>query len=342
MKDIKQVTVGSLFAGIGGFCLGFQEAGAKILWANEIDKNARLSYANNFKQTTLYPVSIKSLSVAKKEIKPVDILTAGFPCQPFSIAGNRKGFKDPRGKLFYEIIRLVKEFGSNKPKILILENVRTFKSHNEGKTFKKAIKKIQNLGYWFDENNAAVLNTKIHTQIPQNRERLFMVALSKDYFDLNTFIFPEEEKEKLNIFDFIDKGKQDDIYYIHETSQYYNIFKEAIEKGPKDTFYQLRRIYVRENKSKTCPTLTANMGGGGHNVPVIKDDFGMRKLTPLECARFQGFTEERFSFPVNIANTHKYKQIGNAVTVDLVIKIAKICIELLQTLNTNGQYNIAM
>lgn len=113
-----------------------------------------------------------------------------LPCQPFSVAGEKRGFKDDRGLLFLHIIRLLKEFGPRRPKALLLENVKNFRSHDKGRTFRRVQAEVQKAGYWFTESNAQVLNTATHTHIPQNRERLFMVALSTDWFAANTFQFP--------------------------------------------------------------------------------------------------------------------------------------------------------
>ena len=127
----------------------------------------------------LYEV-ITDLSVAGDKLESVDVMTAGFPCQPFSVAGSKEGFKDPRGLVFFDIIRLLKEFGDERPKILIMENVKNLLTHNNGKTFARVVNEVQSAGYWFKDRNAAVLNTSTHTSIPQNRERLYMAAFSWD------------------------------------------------------------------------------------------------------------------------------------------------------------------
>ena len=172
---VPQVTVGSLFAGIGGFCSAYRHAGAQVSWANELDSNACRTYRANF-QHRLIEKSITDLSVEGDSLSPVDILTAGFPCQPFSKAGNKLGFSDKRGQMFFEITRLIKEFGPNKPKILFFENVSNFKTHDGGKTFETVTNEVRKAGYWFSEPDARILNTRTHSVIPQNRERIFMVA----------------------------------------------------------------------------------------------------------------------------------------------------------------------
>jgi DNA (cytosine-5)-methyltransferase 1 len=284
--------VGCLFAAIGGFCKAFQMCGASVLWANEKDRFARDTFALNFPEVPYIPKPIEELSVAVDKLKPVDVITAGFPCQPFSVAGDKRGFMDERGMLFLHIIRLLEEFGSNKPKILLLENVQYFRNHDKGRTFRRVQSEIQKAGYWFADKDAQILNTATHTTIPQNRNRIFMVALNRDHFPSNSFKFPAPvEKEDLQeVRAFLDLShKAPSEYYFKEESQYHPLFTEAIVRGQKGSVYQLRRNYVRENMSGMCFTLMANMGEGGHNIPVIKDRWGIRKLTPRECARLQGY-----------------------------------------------------
>lgn len=325
-------SVGSLFAGIGGFCKAFQNMGFKIVWANDNDAYAVKTYASNFPNVKIYSQSIKELSVIKDGLQKVDVFTAGFPCQPFSKAGNKLGFKDERGELIFEVIRLLKEFGRDRPKILVMENVRNIKTHDGGKTISRIMNEIQSAGYWFSQSNMAILNTRNYTEIPQNRERLFMVALSWDAFDYNHFMFPSKEQECKDIREFLGLDKRvEEEFYFDEDSKYGKMFKEKISQGNQDAVYQLRRNYVRENKTQSVFTLTANMGNGGHNVPVIKDDWGIRKFTPKECLRLQGFKSD-FEFPKGLAKTHQYRLVGNAVTVDLVEKIATECRNLLDSI----------
>ena len=184
------VTVGCLFAAMGGFAKAFELAGAKVLWANEKDKFARDTFVANFPHVRHYHKPVEDLTVAGDGLAPVDVLTAGFPCQPFSAAGEKKGFADARGLVFLDIIRLLAEFGRQKPKVLLLENVQYFRNHDNGKTFRRVQGEIQKAGYWFTDKNAAVLNTAAYTDIPQNRDRLFMVAYSSDHFPTNSFRFP--------------------------------------------------------------------------------------------------------------------------------------------------------
>ena len=171
-----------------------------------------------------------------------------------------------------------------------------------------------------------VLNTMIHGNIPQNRERIFIVGF-KDKRHLDCFDFPKETSLTKSIDDLLERSiKQDDKYYYTEQSKYYEMLSESVKK--KNTVYQLRRTYVRENQSNVCPTLTANMGTGGHNVPLILDDYGIRKLTPRETLSFQGFPKS-FRIPENMANSHLYKQAGNSVSVPIIKEIAERMINAL-------------
>jgi DNA (cytosine-5)-methyltransferase 1 len=340
MKAQKTIKVGCLFAAIGGFCRAFEEANATVAWANEKDRFARDTFVFNFPHVRHIHKPIEEVTVAGDNLEPVDILTGGFPCQPFSIAGEKRGLKDERGMLFLHIIRLIREFGKEKPKMLLLENVQHFRNHDNGRTFRRVQNEIQKAGYWFGDADAQTLNTSTHTTIPQNRDRIFMVAMSCDHFPFNSFEFPEALPEGLlkSVKDFLDLDKKaDDVLYFKPASQYYPMFVDAIEKGGRDSIYQLRRSYVRENMSGMCFTLMANMGDGGHNVPVIKDRWGIRKLTPRECARLQGYGSW-FKFPKDLSRAQMGKQIGNSVTVPLVKRLADNCLKALtQTQNLSSK-----
>ncbi|HIP62411.1 MAG TPA: DNA cytosine methyltransferase [Sulfurovum sp.] len=307
--------VGGLFAGIGGIELGFKKAGFDIAWANEIDKNACITYRLNHKHT-LFEKDLKDLSTS--EVENIDILTGGFPCQAFSIAGYQKGFRDDRGNVFFEILRFVDDM---QPKIIFLENVKNLIGHDSGKTFERIIYELEERKYTIKHK---VLNSSEYGNVPQNRERIYIVGFKNEQV-ANRFSFPESKKLTKKVTDFFDAKVEEKYYYTQ--SRYYDQLKSEMKN--KDTVYQWRRVYVRENKSKLCPTLTANMGTGGHNVPLIIDSKDIRKLTPRECARFQGY-DETFLFPEKLANSALYKQIGNSVTVPVIEAIAK---EIREALN---------
>ena len=309
--------VGSLFAGVGGIELGFMNAGFDIAWANEIDKNACVTYRENFSHK-LYEDDIYNLNPNKLE--PIDILAGGFPCQPFSIAGYRKGFNDDRGNLFFRIIEYVNTLS---PKVIFLENVKNLRGHDKGNTFKIIKEAILQNGYSF---HSAVLNTKDFGNIPHNRERIFLIGFKNEedgtnkYKDL--FEFPMPEPLNRTILDVIEDNVEDEAFYYRENRYMYKDLVQDMNK--KDTVYQWRRKYVRENKSNVCPTLTANMGTGGHNVPLILTDKGIRKLTPVECFEFQGFSTKNGKYKLpKLANSHLYKQAGNSVSVPVIQRIAE-------------------
>jgi DNA (cytosine-5)-methyltransferase 1 len=301
--------VGGLFAGIGGIELGFKNAGFEIAWANEIDKNACVTYRDNHKHT-LFEKDLKDLKT--DEVHSIDILTGGFPCQAFSIAGEQKGFDDDRGNVFFEILRFIDDL---QPKVVFLENVKNLVSHDKGKTFKRILHELESVRGYAVEHK--VLNSSEYGNIPQNRERIYIVAF-KDRDISSKFKFPKPKKLTKKITDLIEPEVEENFYYTN--SRYYEQLKNEMKN--KDTVYQWRRVYVRENKSKLCPTLTANMGTGGHNVPLIIDSKDIRKLTPRECARFQGYPDS-FKLPDKLAKSALYKQVGNSVTVPVIEAIAK-------------------
>ena len=311
-STINQYSVGSMFAGIGGICLAFKRAGYKIKWANEIDKNACITYSENFPEHKLIPGDVHRITDPEK-LGYVDVITAGFPCQAFSVAGYRKGFNDSRGNLFFEIARFIDAI---KPKAYFLENVKNLKGHDKGKTL-RIIQEIltEKLGYSF---HSFILNSK-DFNVPQTRERIYIIGF-KDKTNECNFKEPEPIQSTRTIHNVLLKEIQPDKYYYKENHQYYKTLIREVRS--EDTLYQWRRVYVRENKNGLCPTLTANMGTGGHNVPIIKNSHGIRKLTPKECLRFQGFPDD-FKIPEKMAISHLYKQIGNSVTVPVVEKIAE-------------------
>lgn len=308
-----------LFAGVGGFRIAMQNNGGKCIFSSEWDKNAQETYRVNFGEIPFGDISLKE---TKSYIPDdFDVLCAGFPCQPFSIAGNRKGFLDTRGNLFFDIQEIVEK---HRPKVVFLENVKNFVSHDKGNTFKVIAEILeQKLGYKMYHK---VLNSMTHANIPQNRERIFIVAFDpKQVKNFDQFQFPKKVELSNTIHDILENGKKDDYYYYKKDHKYYPTLKKEMKS--KDTVYQWRRVYVRENKSNVCPTLTANMGTGGHNVPLIKDNHDIRKLTPRECFSFQGYPK-KFVLP-NIARSKLYMQAGNSITLPLVQRISEEIVKVL-------------
>lgn len=308
MSNIK-FKVGSLYAGVGGICLGFKQAGYEISWSNEWDKNACITYRNNFKHNLIEGDIWK---INEKLLQKVDVIIAGFPCQSFSVAGYRKGFKDERGTHFFRIIDFI---DYHEPKAIFLENVKNLKGHDKGNTFKTIKKSLNKRGYVVYYK---IINTKELTEIPQNRERIFIVCFKKNLLNKLEFNFPENKNNPKPIADYLDKNNIDPTLVYSRKFKHFDKLKNEIKS--EKTLYQWRRQYVRENKNNLCPTLTANMGTGGHNVPLILQNEIIRKLSPRECFRFQGFPED-FKLP-KIAKSHLYKQAGNSVSVPVIKKIA--------------------
>lgn len=299
-----------LFAGVGGIRLGFEKAGFKTIFANDFDKTCKETYDLNFSEPKLTIEDINKLDI--KSIPKFDILLGGFPCQAFSVAGYRKGFKDEkgRGNLFFRIAEILEE---RKPTAFLLENVKNLKGHDKGKTFKIIKETLEKLGYHI---KSKVLNSTEYGNIPQNRERIFIVGFL-DKNKAEAFDFPKQIKLTKNFRQFT-ANEADDKYYYNDKPLYERIKNDI---NSEHTIYQWRRKYVRANKKGVCPTLTANMGLGGHNVPIIKNHKGIRKLTPRECFLLQGFPKS-FKLP-NLADSKLYHQAGNSVVVPVIQRIAE-------------------
>ena len=299
--DLQQTniyTLIDLFCGTGAFSYAFHQTNkVNTIFANDmLDSSEDIFNLNyNIKLTKQSLIDIPDNDIPKS-----DILTAGFPCQPFSIAGMQKGFDDDRSNVFWKILSIIK---NNNPGIVILENVKNLQSHDNGNTFKIIIENLEKLDYYV---KYSILNTSKITGIPQNM------------FDNFNFDFPEIKLKTISTF--LEKDIPDKYYYNNSTIIYDELQKNVVKHISSNTIYQYRRYYVRENKNNVCPTLTANMGGGGHNVPIILDDKGIRKLTPRECFNLQGFPNE-YKLP-SISTNKLYSLSGNAVSIPVVALIA--------------------
>lgn len=271
-------------------------------------------------------------------------------CQAFSVAGQQRGFLDDRGNLFLSIIDVINQMDEKfhkKPRILFLENVKNLKGHDKGRTYQVIKEKLEECGYIIKD---VILNTMTYSDVPQNRERIYIIGfLHKE--DADRFTMPDhledfkvkitEEKRTNKVKSILDESVVDETYF-YTAKKYPHYFEK--EGGPikkkervniaeqileKNEFYQLRRgLYVRKNMNHVCPTLTANMGTGGHNVPLILTDNGIRKLTPTEAFKLQGFpVGNGYVLPTMykkkpFSNSHLYKQAGNAVSVPIVTLLA--------------------
>lgn len=310
-----------LFAGIGGFRLSMQKYGGRCVFSSEFNPCAQKTYTFNYGEVPFGDITKPETKASIPE--QFDVLCGGFPCQAFSIAGYRKGFEDTRGTLFFDIAEIIKK---HQPKVAYLENVKNLESHDGGKTFKVICATLEELGYAVYHK---VLKASEYGNIPQCRERILIVAFNKSKIkNHNTFKFPDQIPLTKTIHDCIESGKKEEKYYYRDGQIYYPKLVEGMTSS--DSIYQWRRIYVRENKTHLCPTLTANMGGGGHNVPLIKTSEGIRKLTPKECLNFMGYPEA-FAFPNSISESAKYMQAGNSVVVPMMTRVAEQIVEVLSS-----------
>lgn len=306
-----------LFSGLGGFRIAMEEIGGKCVFSSEIDKYAVETYKNNFGSEPNGDIT----EICAEDIPAHDILCAGFPCQPFSIAGKRLGFDDTRGTLFFDILRILK---AKQPKAFFLENVAGLKSHDSGNTLRIIEKSLKELGYHIDWR---IINSK-DVGIPQNRNRWYCVGLKDELMPTDEFkfefTFPENIDLIYTIDDVLEKNVDGD-YDISTTAQ------KNIETH-LDSFLQSKRydnrhsIIATEIRRSRCnfrsdgisPCLTAKMGTGGNNVPVLVKQ--NRKLTERECLRIMGFPE---SYKIKLNSYQSYKQIGNSVVVPVIKNIAK-------------------
>lgn len=309
----------SFFAGVGGIDLGFEETGKfRTVYANEFDAFPIKTFELNHD----IKVDHRSITdVVSADIPDVDVFLAGFPCTDISIAGGRKGLYEADGSytrsgLFFELVRLLEE--KDVP-VVFLENVKNLVSHDGGKTFRAVMDTLSNLGY---RVKYQVMNAAEYGNIPQNRERIYIVGF-KDAKAYEYFDFPKPVVLTTKLTDIIDFESQlDDKYYYTPGKYKGDIYERLVEAiDDPDAVYQWRRRYVRKNKSGLVPTLTANQGGGGHNVCIVKTKHGIRKMTPRECFNAQGFPAD-FKLPSDMADSRLYKQAGNSVCVSVVRRIA--------------------
>lgn len=300
----------SLFAGIGGFDIAFKKAGFEIVWANDFDKYAVQTYKANVGNE----IVLGDILDLKNNIPNHDILCGGFPCQPFSTLGELKGFKDERGTLFFHIIEIAKK---HKTKILVLENVKNLINHDNKNTFNRMLKELRENGY---DVVYQVLNTQ-DFGIPQRRNRVFIIAFLKSFFkDVKDFSFPNSQKSNLTLQDLLDKDV-DEKYFIST-----KMIKTILGKGTKG--------YIVNPKidEKIAKTLTATMHKChrasqdnyvtdeiNFNKFKNSDKTNIRRLTPDECRKLQGFPD---NWKQVVSDTQAYKQFGNAVSVNVVYELA--------------------
>lgn len=316
----------SFFAGVGGIDKGFEETGHFVtVYANEFDPYPAETYEKNFK----IKVDVRDISkVNPEDIPDFDVMLAGFPCQAFSIAGYRQGFDDEKGRgtLFFELIRILK---AKKPDIVFLENVKNLVGHDNGNTFRVIVDELTKLGYHV---KFSVLNAMEYGNVPQNRERIYIVCF-KDKKAAKNFEFPMPIPLTTQLEEIIDFESEVPSNYYYTKGKFKGDIYEKLVKAMDDSrsIYQWRRTYVRKNMSGVVPTLTANQGTGGHNVCLVKTRYGIRKMTPHECFNTQGFPKD-FVLPKQ-SDARLYKQAGNSVCVSVIKRIAEQIIKAAQVKN---------
>lgn len=309
-KRLKYNTV-SLFSGIGGFDLGFMYAGFNLIWANDFDKYACITYKENVSKN----IVCGDIRKEKDNIPEHDILIGGFPCQPFSTLGALQGFNDEeRGTLFFEIKDIIKKY---KTKVVVLENVKNIVNHDKGKTFKRIIHELESLGYvcYYKIFNSADYG------VPQRRNRCYIIAFRGEFFNIKDFEFPTPVKLSVTTQDLLDEDVPAK-YFLSKriaktimgsgTKNY--IVKPTIDlpisKTLTATMHKMHRAsqdnYVTDNKNylKYCND----------------DKINIRKLTPNECRKLQGFPSDWVQV---VSDCQAYKQFGNAVTVNVSYAVAK-------------------
>lgn len=297
-----------LFAGIGGIRMPFQELGGKCVFSSELDAFAQKTYRVNFGEVPSGDIA----QIDAKDIPNFDILLAGFPCQPFSQAGLKKGFADTRGTMFFEIERIM---AKKRPKAFLLENVKQLKGHDHGNTLKTILSHLDSLGYatGFRILRAADFG------VPQNRERIYIVGFDRKKFKLPknfAFEYPKPSKKKTRLGDILEDNV-DEKYTISDKlyAGHLRRKKEHLAKGNGFGFS------LFDADSPYTSTLSARYYKDGSEI-LIKQGKSKnpRKLTPRECARLQGFPEE---FIIPVSDTQAYKQFGNSVAVPVVRSVAK-------------------
>lgn len=311
-KLLDGYTFIDLFAGLGGFRIALESLGAKCVYSNEWDEPVQKVYAENFGDVPEGDIT----EVDEKSIPNHDILCAGFPCQAFSISGKQRGFEDSRGTLFFDVARIIKE---KNPKIVFMENVKNFATHDSGHTLEVVQATMEELGYTFYQK---VLNA-VDYGIPQKRERIYMVCFRND-LEVSGFKYPKSFKLTKHVEDFLleDEEMVKDLY-VDRPDTYFNGIEDnnysnkSIRLGIVNKGGQGERIYSTKG---IAITLSAYGGGifaktGGYLI-----NGKTRKLHPRECARIMGYPD---SYKISSSSNQAYKQFGNSVVIDVLQLIAQ-------------------
>lgn len=314
IKNIeKKYKLVSLFAGIGGIDLGFEYAGFDCIWANDFDKFACQTYRANVGNQIVEG----DIRLTKTQIPAHDVLVGGFPCQPFSTLGKLQGFDDEknRGTLFFEIMDIIT---THDTKVVVLENVKNLINHDGGKTFERIKQELNDAGY---DVNAQILNSQDYG-IPQRRNRVFIVAFNRKYYKTATFTYPEKEELNVTTQDLLDENVPEQYFLTRKLE------KTILGMGTKG--YMVKpTIDLPISKTLTATMHKMHRASQDNYVTDLKNyernvvdkekRMEVRKLTPNECRRLQGFPSE---WTQVVSDCQAYKQFGNAVTVDVAYKVA--------------------
>ena len=310
-KNLSGYTFIDLFAGLGGFRLALESLGAECVYSSEWDEPVRKVYSDNFDEIPDGDIT----QVDEKSIPDHDILCAGFPCQAFSISGKQHGFEDSRGTLFFDVARIVKE---KQPKVVFMENVKNFASHDGGRTLEVVRATMEDLGYTFFYK---VLSA-VDFGIPQKRERIYMVCFRND-LNVASFNYPKPFELQKHVEDFLlsDENMVSHLY-VDRPDTYFNGKKDehysnkTIRLGIVNKGGQGERIYSTKG---IAITLSANGGGVFSKTGGYLINGRTRKLHPRECARLMGFPD---SYIISDSPNQAYKQFGNSVVIDVLQLIA--------------------
>ena len=302
-----------LFAGIGGIRKGFESIGGECVFTSEWDVPAQRTYQANYGELPYGDIT----QVVPESIPTFDVLLAGFPCQPFSQAGKKLGLADTRGTLFFDIAKIVEH---HRPTVVFLENVKRFKSHDDGRTFETIKTILESLGY---EIHAQVLNAK-DFGVPQNRERIYIIG----FLGKTNFSFPKPSGKKTRLGDILERDVDpkytisDKLWAGHQRRK-----REHAEKG-NGFGYSL----FNQNSEYTS-TISARYYKDGSEILIEQKNSNPRKLTPREAARLQGYDDE---FVIPVSDSQAYKQFGNSVAVPVIEAIAKQIENALRTLDKSS------
>lgn len=310
-SDKPKFTVASFFAGVGGIDLGLQQTGCfETIYANELDKYAAQTFEANFP----IKVDVRDIKeVEGTEFEVPDLICAGFPCQPYSIAGMRKGLEDERGKVVFELLRIIR---IKKPKVILLENVRNLLTHNKGETINYLLSLLEDAGYSYCKFKVIAGDD---FNVPQHRERLYIVGF-RDERMFDAFEFPQAVPLTTKFKDIYDYNTLLDEKYYYRQGKYKSVVSDYIlEKATDpDRLYLLHfnDCTVRASKPNISHTLCASMADGGHRIPCLLTKHGVRKLTPREVFSTMGFPAD-FVLP-EMSNNQLYRQAGNSVCVGVI------------------------